>query len=78
MIDNPTSWFLVLYTFSILAIALFLVRTYAIRFRDLKDTVHTIHAFIQLIDDSIEDETITKEEFIAIVKRCLAVLSKLV
>lgn len=79
MIDpDPMSLFLVLYTFSVLAIALFLVRTYANRFRDLKDTVHTIHAFIQLIDESIEDDTMSKEEFVALVKRCLAVLAKLV
>lgn len=79
MIDpDPVPWFYVLYTFLIMATALFFVRSYANRFRDLKDNVHTIHAFIELIDESIEDETISKEEFVVLVKRCLAVLAKLV
>lgn len=79
MIDpDPQSWFLILYTFSVVAIAFYIIRIYSNRFWDLKDTVHTIHAFIQLIDESIEDDSISKEEFVSLVKRCLAVLAKLV
>lgn len=72
------SWFLVLYTFSILAIAIFIIRSYSNKYRDIKEKVHSIHALIQLIDESMEDDTITKEEFTNIVKRCLSVLSGLI
>jgi hypothetical protein len=74
---DPQSWFLILFTFSVVGIAIYIIHSYSKRFCDLKDTVHTIHAFIQLIDESIEDDSISKEEFVALVKRCLAVLAKL-
>ena len=73
----PTSWFLVLYTFSILAIAVFFIRTYSNRFFDLKEKVHAIHILIELIDQTLEDDKVTKEEFVAVVKRCLTILSGL-
>jgi hypothetical protein len=72
---GPTSWFLVLFSFSVMAIAIFIIRSYANKYRDIKDQIHTIHAFIELIDESLEDDKVTKEEFVALVKRVLAVLA---
>lgn len=75
---NPLSWFLVLYTFSILVIAIYFIRSYANKYSDIKAKVHAIHILIELIDKSMEDDNITKDEFTNIVKRCLAILSGLI
>lgn len=74
---NPSDWFLILVTFGAMAIAAFLIRTYAVKCRDIKAKIHAIHAMIELIDESIQDDTVTKEEFTAIIKQCLAVLADL-
>lgn len=74
----PISWFLMLYTFSVMAIAVFLIRMYANKFTDIKLQIHAIHSLIELIDESLTDDTVTKEEFTAMVKRCLSVLQRMV
>jgi hypothetical protein len=77
-VSDPLLWFLVLFTFSNLAIAVFLICKYAKKYNEIKEKVHSIIALLQLIDESMEDDTVTKEEFTNIVKRCLSVLSELV
>ncbi len=72
---NDSSWFLILYSISILGIAVFVIRLYANKFSNLKNQIHEIHALIELIDESLTDDKVTKEEFVALVKRVLAVLS---
>lgn len=72
---NLTPWFLIAYTFSVLAISVFLIRRYAFRYKKIKEDIHAIHICIELIDKSLEDDSVTKEEFIALVKRCLQVIS---
>ncbi len=76
--NDPLSWFLVLFTFSVLAIAIFIIRSYVLKYRDIKEKVHAIHVLIELIDKSMEDDNITKEEFSKIVKQCLSILSGLI
>lgn len=68
---DPSDWFLILYSISVLGIVIFIVRAYTGRYFDLKGKVHAIHVCIELIDAALEDEAVTKAEFIAIVKRCL-------
>ena len=75
--NNYTSWFLIAYTFGILGLAAYLIRNYAEQYKDLKDKIHAIHALIELIDESMKDDKVTKEEFTALIKRCLAVLAEL-
>ena len=75
---DPSSWFLVLYSVSILGIAVFLIRAYSNKYFDLKAKVHALHVCIELIDSSLEDESISKAEFIAIVKRCLTTIGQLI
>ena len=77
MSANPLDWFLILFAFSALGIAAFLIRTYALKYNDIKAKIHAIHALIELIDESIQDDKVTKEEFSALIKRCLAVLAEL-
>jgi hypothetical protein len=72
---DPLDWFLILFSFSVLGIAAFIIRTYAVKYYDIKAGIHAIHALIELIDESLKDDKVTKEEFTALVKRCLAVLS---
>lgn len=74
---TPSSWFLILFSFGILGIALFLIRAYALKYNDIKVKVHAIHSMIEIIDESIKDDSVTKEEFTAIIKTCLEVLRKL-
>lgn len=76
-IAPPITWFFMLYTFSVMAIAVFLIRMYANRFCDLKANVHAIHLCIDLIDSSLEDDSVTKEEFVALVKRVLVTLARI-
>lgn len=75
---NSLSWFFVLYTFSILTVAIFIISSYANKYRDIKEKIHAIHVLIEFIDKSMEDDTVTKEEFINVVKRCLSILSGLI
>lgn len=75
---GPISWFLMLVTFGILTIAVFIIRSYSNRYRDIKDQIHTIHAFIELIDESLTDDQVTKDEFTCMVKRCLSVLRRMI
>lgn len=72
---DPTYWFLILVTFGSLAIAAFLIRTYALRYNDVKAKMHAIRNFIVVLDESIQDDTITKDEFKAIIKRILEILT---
>lgn len=72
---NQTPWFLIAFSFSVLAIAGYLVRRYALRYKAIKEDIHAIHLCIELIDKSLEDDSVTKEEFVALVKRCLEVIS---
>jgi hypothetical protein len=74
-VSDPTSWFLIVLSFSVLTIAVFLIRTYANKYADLKANVHAIHLCIEKIDSSLEDDSVSKEEFVAIVKRVLAILA---
>lgn len=74
-VSDPTSWFLIALSFSVLAIAVFVIRTYANRYADLKAHVHAIHLCIDLIDSSLEDDSVSKEEFVALVKRVLVALA---
>lgn len=79
MIDaGPNYWFLILYSISVLGIAVFLIRMYANKFSNLKNQIHEIHALIELIDESLSDDQVTKEEFTALVKRCLSVIKELI
>lgn len=71
---NPTPWFLIAYTFSVLAIAVFVIRRYAFRYKKIKEDIHAVHLCVELIDKSLEDDSVTKEEFVALVKRCLEVI----
>jgi hypothetical protein len=72
---NQTPWFLIAYTFSVLAIAVFVIRRYAFRYKTIKEDIHAIHTCVDLIDRSLEDDSVTKEEFVALVKRCLEVIN---
>ena len=73
--SDPISWFLIVFTFSVLTIAVYLIRAYANRYSDLKAKVHAIHVCIELIDSSLEDDSVSKEEFVNLVKRVLTVLA---
>jgi hypothetical protein len=75
--SDPINWAIIAYTFSVMAIAGFLIRKYALQFNDLKAKVHSIRICIEFIDASIEDDKVTKEEFIKIVKNCLKVFEDL-
>ncbi len=75
---GANSWFLILYSVSVLGIAVILIQIYANRFRGLKSKIHEIHALIELIDESLTDDQVTKDEFTALVKRCLSVLKELI
>lgn len=72
---NLTPWFLIMYTFSVLAIAIFVIRRYAFRYQKIKEDIHAVHLCIELIDKSLEDDSVTKEEFVSLVKRCLQVIA---
>ena len=72
---DPLDWLLILLGFSVLSIVLVIIRSYGNKYRDIKDQIHTIHALIELIDESLTDDRISKEEFVALVKRVLAVLA---
>lgn len=74
---SSLDWFLILITFSALGITAFLIRTYALKYNQIKAQVHAIHALIELIDVSLQDDEVTKEEFTAIIKKCLEILAKL-
>lgn len=75
---GPTSWFVMLFSFSVMAIAIFIIRSYANKYRDIKDEIHTIHAFIELIDESLTDDKVTKEEFISLITRTMTILRRLI
>lgn len=72
---NQTPWFILAYTFSVMLIAVYFIRKYILRNKILKENIHAIHTCIELIDKSLEDESVTKEEFVALVKRCLEVIA---
>lgn len=67
-----------LFSFSVMAIAIFIIRSYANKYRDIKDEIHTIHAFIELIDESLTDDKVTKEEFISLITRTMTILRRLI
>lgn len=75
---GPTSWFLILYSVTVLGILVFVIRNYANHYRDLKDKIHTIHVLFEELDTSLNDDALTKEEVTAIVKRCLFLFRELI
>lgn len=74
--NDPTSWFLILITFSSIGIAAFLIRNYALKYNEIKAQIHAIHALIELIDVSLEDDNVSREEFTTIIRKCLEILAK--
>lgn len=74
---NQTPWFILAYTFSVMLIAVYFIRKYILRNKVIKENIHAIRTCIDLIDKSLEDESVTKEEFVALVKRCLVVINDL-
>ena len=75
---NTTNWLFILVTFGALAIAGFLIRTYALKYRDIKAKIHAIHTVIELIDESIKDDKVTKEEFQVLIRACLDLLGEMI
>ena len=75
---NPTDWLLILVTFGVLGIAAFVIRVYALKYNDIKRKIHAIHTVIELIDESIRDDKVTKEEFQALIRSCLDLLGEMI
>lgn len=75
---DPVSWLLILVGFGALAIAAFIIRTYRNRYKDIKEKIHAIHNVIELIDESLKDDKVDKEEFQALIRACLDLLSDLI
>lgn len=76
--QGNTSWFLILYSISVLGIAVFVIRIYANRFKDLKEKIHSIHEMVELIDESLMDDTISRDEMISLIKRFMSLFRDII